>query len=83
MKNLFLPFQLECLLNLKCDLGQKNGSTGKGVCCQALWPEFNHWDPYGGWREPTLIRCPLITKYMLLWSVYMHMYAYTQIRYIE
>lgn len=39
--------------------GQYNGSTGKGICCQAGQPEFDPWNLYGGRKESTLKCCCL------------------------
>lgn len=37
----------------------RDGSLGKGVCCQPVWPEFGPWDPHVGVREPTHAGCLL------------------------
>lgn len=34
--------------------GQCNGSTGKGICCQAGHPEFDPWNLYGGRKNQLL-----------------------------
>lgn len=59
--------------------GQRDGSAGEGVCCQAWWLELDPWDPYGGGRKPVFTNCPLIPQSSSsTWTaVYLHVHVHT------
>lgn len=61
----------------KTEQGHPDYSADKGVCNQALRPEFNLWVPHGGRRESIPTSCPLSYVYTKACSC-MWVCVYTQ-----